>query len=383
MAHLSSGPATSGHPLATRRYSRRRVLALSAAAGAAALAACSGEETGSDATTGPDPTEEPPAPTGPDIVVADLDALVRAWERAHLLDSQAASIQGLTGPDEALVAQARGAFAVQIEVLTALLEAGTVPLPDPPTYTPPADLDPGGDTGTGTATPDTDSDRDTATTTADPDEELEVAEREAAERDAEAQQQLRTLAQECAADAGPAALTDLAQLSSANLGMLTAIAGSRGGLAQQLGRAAPTTLPTGPRGTHAAQIVTVLRPAVYVFEVLAAQTTVSDREVYQTPLTALRRLTRALIDLGGLAVPPPPLGFEITEDVSDPEGRRALAAQVLAPIPSAVAAQAHVHHGDLDSVTGSVQILSEAVGWSHGFGLPLEPFPGMEIPSDG
>lgn len=352
-------------------YSRRSVLMLSAATGATVLAACSGDEPGQadpTATAGPDPTKQPPEATTAPVVVADLDAIQAAWERGHLLLSHAESIDDAAEPVARRLDEARAALDGQLLVLTELLETAAVRLPDPPVYQ-----------------SDEPDDDDSAADDDETDEER--AEREAAETAA----RVADIAQAFAGDATTQALADLAAVSEVNLPMLVALTATRAGIAQTLGRPAPQIDLAGPRGTGAADLVDVLRPAVYAFEVLAAQTSGTDRDVYLTRLTPLRRLTRQLRGLGGDQVAPPPLGYRFEQDVGTVEGRRALAAEVLTAIPPvaiaalSAAASASDTEDDqtadpADTVAGVVRVVAEVIGIGAEFDLAPDPFPGLDSP---
>lgn len=353
-------------------YSRRTVLLSSAALGATILAACSGNGGAEDdptatSTSNPDPSDPPAEPTVDAIEVADVEALVASWERAHLLRSQAALIDdaGLVEPLDERLDETRAALDGQIEALTGLLAAAQIDLPEPPEFEP------------------DDDDADDSDDDTEPDEDEtdeERAEREEAERQERLARQIAELADALAADASTTETAGLVDVTSLNLPMLVSIAGSRGGCAQRLGRAAPQPEIRGPSAASAAALVDVLRPAVYAFEMLAAQTSGDTRSTYQTRLTVLGRLSRRLTDLGAGDVGLPPLGYRITHDLTSVDGRRALVSEVLLPIAPVAIGEAAAQEGDGDAIHGLARVIADVSGVGAAFGVPAEPFPGMTIP---
>lgn len=373
-------------------YTRRHVLAWGLAGTATLLAACSDSPGDGDPTltAGPDePTENPTDLVAGDLEVADLDWLMAAWADAHLLAQQVAAITEAEGAQADLLADAGAALTEQAEVLGRLLTAGGVELPDPPEFVDDSgsgtsDSDTG-DSGTSTAVPDA------ADTTSAPgldeddnnddddDEEEERAERARLARVAE---QVSALAAACAEALSPDALAELAEVSAVNLATATSVTGQRGGVAKLLGsepqgQRGPIE---GPRDAVAADLVDVFRPAVYAFEVLAARTALENRSTYEDPLQILRRHTRRLIELAGTAASPPPLGYAITHDLDDSQGRAALARSVLTPLLPAIMAEAGTHHRAPESVSGTVHLLVDVIGLSRRWVSELEPFPGMSLP---
>lgn len=338
------------------RWTRRQALGLGVLGAAAAVGGCSG------------PQEElPVVPTDPRdprvaSTVADLEPLLQARERAHLIHGQAAAITEARGTASALVERVVPSLLTQAEVLDRVLRAGSVPLPAPPVFRP----DPP-DQVTATATPD-----DAAVTSAGPQEERERQDR--------VLRQLAALAASCAEDVSEAALAELSQVSSANLAMLTALAGQRGGLAGLLGLEVDWPPLEGPTGAVAADLLVAFRPAVYGFEVLAARVGEQVRTTYENALQPLRRITRQLTTLAGEAAPPAPLGYGLPSDLDTAPARRQLAQTLLSALPPTIIAAAGAHTGDAPAVTGTVRMLAETITIGRRWELPLEAFPGMTVP---
>lgn len=361
---------------------RRSVLAVFGVGLGAVLSGCdSGEEpTVSTATPGPGRPEDPADPTEPvepddpaTTTGADAAALVLALERTRALAARCQQIRGATGWHQRVQQQVQGALDEQSRVLTDVLEAGSVAVPEP-SSTPSGDStgstgvpgdgvrrtgDSGGSTGAAGG------DGDTATATAPP------AERAAAD--------LRALGKACLEDVTPAALAALAEVSSENLPMVLSIAGQRGATAHLLGHAPPWQQLTGPTGAPAATLLDAYRPAVYGFEVLAARASGDERTAYEQVLASLRTVTRQLTQLAGDAASPAPLGYGLPGGVGGQEGRAGLATDLLAVLPPTIMGPTADFTGNPPAVAGSVRLLADAVRLAQPW-RPVTGFPGMQVP---
>ncbi|USQ78555.1 hypothetical protein NF556_13025 [Ornithinimicrobium faecis] len=366
---------------------RRSVLAVIGVGLGAALAGCdSGEEpTVSTATPGPEQPEDPADLSDPEetdapapATAADSAALVLALERTRALATRCQQIRGATGGHLKTQQQVQEALDLQARVLTDVLEAGSVALPEPSTA-PTGDASAGdgaastgapGDQSTSTsdqsgATAGPGGDGDTATATMPP------AERAAAD--------LRALGKACLEDVAPAALTSLSEVSAENLPMLLSIAGQRGATAHLLGHQPRWEELSGPTGDPAAAVLDAYRPAVYGFEVLAARASGDERTAYESVLTSLRAVTRQLTQLAGDAASPAPLGYGLPGGTAGQEGRAALASDLLAVLPPTIMGPTAGFAGDPASVAGAVRLLAESVRLAQPW-RPLTGFPGMQVP---
>ncbi len=312
-----------------RTASRRAVLGLVAGGVLTAVAGCT--DAGPDGT---DP-DQPSEPTDGDSVVQvpDVEALTHALVRAREMEALAESVTDARGERHWVLAAAVTAHREQVRVLTALLEAGGVPLP--------AEQSSRGSAGPGG---------------------------------------FDSLARAAAADVGPTRLAELARVSALNLPVLVSLTGRRGALAEDLGRAVAWQPLEGPTGEHAATLLGAVRPAVYGLQVLAARSSGEERDAFEAPLDRLAGLSRQLTALAGAAAPPPPLGYALDSALSTAGQRDRLATGLFAGLPSAVLTGVDTLSGSVGSVAGTVRLLAETLAMGRPWGLGREAFPGMTVP---
>lgn len=128
--------------------------------------------------------------------------------------------------------------------------------------------------------------------------------------------------------------------------------------------------------------VEVTHPAVYGFEIVAAQTGETRDDAIAT-LTSLRGLRREQNARAGGTAPDPAFGYPLPFPVDSEESALRLATHVLAGLTDG-------YGGLLTTVTGSAQedTAMDVVGWlgaaaalAAGWGAPLEAFPGTQVSS--
>lgn len=374
---------------AVNQISRRSVLGLCGVGVLTLVGACT-EDTGSTqdpdgGASGTGPTANPSDPPAPLPDVPDAALLTAALDRARVMVLRAEAVEDQDG----IAGEALTAHTEQVRVLEGILEDAGIPLPPEPEL--PAET-PGDDAGaTTTQTPPAAPD-DAASTSGGADGEAgdgvtrtesakERREREEQERAARVETQLQALADEALQDVTPEALAEVSTASSANLALLTAIAGQRGGLAMRLRSGPDWPELAGPTGEAAAAVLEAFRPAIYGFEVLAARSSGDYRTKYERPLGPLRRLTRSLTELAGDAAPPAPLGYGLPDDLDTPQGRTALAEGLLGVMWPTIIGSAGEHTGDPDATAGTVRLIAEVAAFAWPWDVELPGFPGMDAPA--
>lgn len=128
----------------------------------------------------------------------------------------------------------------------------------------------------------------------------------------------------------------------------------------------------------AAAALEATRAAAYGLEVVAAQSSGSQRRVATTTLATLRARAARLDSLAGDSAGPPSLGYPLPFPVTGAASARRLAQHVLSGLRAAHAAAPARAAGDPSGLAATVQWLTEAEGLCHRWGLPLEPFPGLD-----
>jgi hypothetical protein len=120
------------------------------------------------------------------------------------------------------------------------------------------------------------------------------------------------------------------------------------------------------------------RAAVYGLEVAAAQSRGSQRRLATTTLATLRARATRLQGLADDSAGPPSLGYPLPFAVTGAASARRLAQHVLSGLRASHAAAPARAAGDPSGLVATVQWLTEAEGLCHRWGLPLEPFPGLD-----
>lgn len=128
----------------------------------------------------------------------------------------------------------------------------------------------------------------------------------------------------------------------------------------------------------AAAALEATRAAVYGLEVVAAQSSGSQRRLATTTLATLRARVARLESVAGDSAGPPSLGYPLPFPVTGAASARRLAQHVLSGLRAAHAAATARAAGDPSGLAATVQWLTEAEGLCHRWGLPLEPFPGLD-----
>lgn len=128
----------------------------------------------------------------------------------------------------------------------------------------------------------------------------------------------------------------------------------------------------------AAAALEATRAAVYGLEVVAAQSSGSQRRLATATLATLRARAARLDSLAGDSAGPPSLGYPLPFPVTGAASARRLAQHVLSGLRAAHAAASARAAGDPTGLAATVQWLTEAEGLCHRWGLPLEPFPGLD-----
>lgn len=145
-----------------------------------------------------------------------------------------------------------------------------------------------------------------------------------------------------------------------------------------LGRAPTWPAQESVAADLAAAALESTRAAVYGFEVVAAQSGGSQRRLATATLTTLRARASRLEEPAGEAAAPPSLGYPLPFPVTGPGAARRLALHVLGGLRASRAAAAARAAGDTTGLAATVQWLAETDGLCHRWGMPLEPFPGLE-----
>lgn len=338
-------------PAMPARCSRRAVLLACLCGAGAVISGC-------EASTDPDDPALPTDGAGRPIKTsaADVGLLLATLQRTRSLVDMGEEIAPFTRGS--LLEQLHQAHQTQHQVLTRLLIAARV--------------DPGPAPGVATSSPQTGGDAGAGVTdTAAPNTAAPTRSRKAL---------AEGLAQELTEDASPAAMEAVAGAGAANLPMLIALHGQRTASAALLGATWSWPTLAGPTGPATVGLLSALRPAVYVLEVLAARTAGKERGRYEQALRPLRTLTRQVTELAAEAAPPAPLGYGLPAFADTPSARADLAAQAMRPLPAAVIDGTAALSGDLAAVTGSVRLLGEVVRLGRPFGLAITGFPGMTVP---
>jgi hypothetical protein len=128
----------------------------------------------------------------------------------------------------------------------------------------------------------------------------------------------------------------------------------------------------------AATSLEATRAAVYGFEVVTAQSSGSQRRLASATLTTLRARAARLEEPAGEAATAPPLGYPLPFAVTSPGAARRLALHVLDGLRASRAAATARSAGDATGLAASVQWLAEVERLCHQWGMPLQPFPGLE-----
>jgi hypothetical protein len=172
----------------------------------------------------------------------------------------------------------------------------------------------------------------------------------------------------------------------AALGVLDAraVATAAAALAQRavaatlLARAPSWPVPEPVTPSLAARALETARSATYGIEVVAAQSSGSQRRLATTTLAALRSRVTALEELAGSSATPPDLGYPLPFAVTSASAARRLALHVLDGLRAGHAAAATSAARDPSGLAAVVQWLAEAEMLCHRWGMPLQPFPGLE-----
>lgn len=277
----------------------------------------------------------------------DQAALLAALHRARSLR---ASADRAGGAPQGLPAQLAALHGRQVQTLEQLLRADNVPIPAAPT--PPV----------------TPSAKGTATST-------KATKATKAAKVAKAAKELGVL------EAGAVTSTSLARLaevSSANLGVLGTLLAQQAAAGTLLGHAPAWPVITGPTRDPAAALLTATRSAVYGFQVLAARTPLKQRGVATTTLTTVRSQSDTLETLAGTSAAPPPMGYQLPFPVTDAASRRRLGQQLLTRLIASTASILNASSPEANAAAGVVQLLSAQVVLGARWGVPLTPFPGLE-----
>jgi hypothetical protein len=187
-----------------------------------------------------------------------------------------------------------------------------------------------------------------------------------------------TLAASEAAALSAESFAALAALDAETVTTPAAALAQRATAAALLGRAPawPALEATSP--VLAATALEATRAAVYGLEVVAAQSSGSQRRLATTTLATLRARAARLQGLAGDSAGPPSLGYPLPFAVTGAASARRLAQHVLSGLRAAHAAASSRAARDASGLAATVQWLTEAEGLCHRWGLPLEPFPGLD-----
>lgn len=172
-------------------------------------------------------------------------------------------------------------------------------------------------------------------------------------------------------------LAALAGLSAANLPTLAAIAAQRGAAATLLGGAPRWLPPTGPTRDTAATLLGGVRPAVYAFQVIAAQATSTTAPRARHALDTLTRWQSTLTELAGASAPPAQLGYALPYRVDDPRLAARLARNTLTDLLPLTAGLYAQGAGNRAAIAALVQLQAQTVVEAYAWGAPLTAFPGM------
>lgn len=346
------------NPVIPPTFSRRALLRAAAlGGGAVVLAGC--DDLPGDRAAPTDGVE----PDDPATWPADTALLIAARQRVH---GYRLGLEAV-GRDARVTRELDGLWRAQQERLELLITLGGVPLPqllDQPAVTGPAS-DPAGST----SSPDASG--------ASPDPGTGSGDTEAATSSGrpQAQDLGRALRQD-----RTAACRDLSASTPTNIMLLASLAAQHVASAEWLGAPVSWGPMKGPAGAPAVQVLAATRPAVFGLEVVAARSGGDERTGYEAVLQPLRGITRQLSTLAGDAAPVAPLGYDLPDDLDTPEQRSDLARRLVADVLPVALDAAQRLPGDLDQLTGAVQVVSSAAVWQRRLGATPQPFPGMTLP---
>lgn len=178
----------------------------------------------------------------------------------------------------------------------------------------------------------------------------------------------------------PTALAELARSTATNRAMLTSLLAQHAESARLLLSAVEWSPLVGPVGTAAVPVLQATRPAVFGLEVVAARSRGEERDLFESVLDPLRRITRALTTLAGDAAPVPPLGYDLPEPLDDAETRMQLARDLVHDVSPAVLSVVDRAGADEAQLESLVRIIAEASAWGRELGVTGTAFPGMTLP---
>lgn len=187
----------------------------------------------------------------------------------------------------------------------------------------------------------------------------------------------KMLGAEEASDVTAATLSGLAAVHSANIAVLGTILVQRAVAGTLLGHTPTWPGITGVQPELAATLLKSTRPAVYGFEIIAAQTPIKQRPGATAALEALRSQRDALEALVGTSAPPASMGYRLPFPVTDEASGRKLAQRILTRLIESTAALLDAPKPAREAAAGVVQLLSRTVVLGVPWGVALTPFPGL------
>lgn len=187
-----------------------------------------------------------------------------------------------------------------------------------------------------------------------------------------------TLATGEAAALSPESFAALAALTAKSVVTPAAALAQRATAATLLGKVPAWPTQEQVSAELAAAALEATRAAVYGFEVVAAQSAGAQRTQALTTLSTLKARVARLEQPAGDQAPPAALGYPLPFPVTTPGAAKRLALHVLEGLRATHAAATGRAARDATGLAATVQWLAEAEGLCHRWGMPLQPFPGLE-----
>lgn len=349
----------------------RRNLLRGGLLGLAALtvAGCSGGRVRTPWSPDPDTDDELPANLPP-----DGELLLLALDRVHRYRTQLGQVGPRSRGQRSAVRHLTSVWQVQQERLEQLLTLAGVELPalDEVPALAPGSTD--AESGAATASPGGTGGGARAGTTS-----SAAGQDDAAGTSAPPGPDVSVLGERVRTDL-PTALAELARSTATNRAVLTSLLAQHAESARLLEAPVAWTPLAGPVGAAAVPVLQVTRPAVFGLEVVAARSGGEERELFESVLGPLRRITRALTTLAQDAAPVPPLGYDLPEPLDDAEARLELARALVHDVAPAALSVVDRAGSDEPQLQSLVRIVAESSQWSRDLGVTGAPFPGMSLP---
>ncbi len=172
----------------------------------------------------------------------------------------------------------------------------------------------------------------------------------------------------------------LGPVTTANRGVLVAVAAACGTAADQLGATVtwPAADPLPP--AVAVPLLDDTRAAAYAMQVVAAQSTGDQRTRALATRAQLDARQAQLLTLAGASAPPAPLGYALPFPVTDAAAAARLATQVLTTLVAGGLQPLDAVPAGSTALVALARSLTEAAAVGRAWGVAPVPFPGLAYP---